>query len=130
MRRTSLVATLVGGLLIAGSGLAEGPDQAAPAWPDHPSALALLEVFDLIRSNYISPDVDETALWQGAVAGMVSALQDRWSSHQAPAVAAAGQMASSSYTGIGMYIHGLGEGVFSRTVVGEVLPGGPAARSA
>lgn len=106
----------------------------APPWPADPSARAFLEVFEAIRDRYMIVNIDETALWQSAMDGMVAALPDRWSYHTDPALTALdNEKFQGAYGGVGMglrAVHAPVEDVsqpsFSRVFVTGTVPGAPA----
>lgn len=112
----------------------QSPAEQAPAWPTDPSARAFLEVFEAIRDRYMIASIDESALWQNAMDGMVAALPDRWSYHTDPALTALeNEKFQGAYGGVGMglrAVHAPVEGVmrdgFSRVFITDTVPGAPA----
>lgn len=103
------------------------------ALPDLPSARALLEVFNTLRSSYnlTSPDLDEDALWQGAINGMVAALPDRYSFYQDPRATERlqGLESATSYSGIGVQLIELDPTARLGSQVDKAFPNGPAERA-
>lgn len=75
MRMRRLVQCLVCVLAVLLPATAQDAEGSAGSPLDHPSAQALLEVFELLRDGYLH-EVDETALWQGAIRGMIDVLGD------------------------------------------------------
>lgn len=102
------------------------------AWPDLPAAKALLEVFGTIHdSYYLTPaELDENALWQAAIDGMLDALPDRYTFYDGPeAVADEESLADFPYGGIGVELTELDPATELGTQVITVFPDGPAARA-
>lgn len=92
-----------------------------------PTGRALLETFGALRSNYLT-DVDDAVILQGAINGMIDALDDPFTNYLEPKQAAREfQDRSGSFEGIGAVLTPLnrlsGEGVEILTV----YSGGPAA---
>lgn len=102
-------------------------------WPDLPSAEALLDVFYTIQdSYYLAPaDLDENALWQAAIEGMVNALPDRYSFYTSPSVAAESEATSGDqpFGGIGATLAELDPVTEIGTQVVGVIQGAPAERA-
>lgn len=130
MRHYRFVALLVGLFLVSGVGFSQTSGTESPLVLQHPSAKALLEVLEHIESDYFMDGVDETALWQHAIAGLVSGLPDDWSYYTDPRALARGQeVGTGDYSGVGMSLRELDLGSYTRVQVGEVFGAGPADRA-
>lgn len=130
MRRYRFVTSLVSFFLVSGVGFAQTSAPESPLLLQHPSAKALMEVLEHIESEYFMDDLDEAALWQGAIAGLVAGLPDDHSYYtDAATVAQEQEVAAGDYGGVGMSLWELDLGSFTRVQVGEVLGGGPADRA-
>lgn len=133
--RSRMVRALVVAASLALPAFGQPGTGAGAAWPEHPSARAFQEVWEAIRDHYILEDVDEAALWEAAIAGMVDALPDRWSYYLKPAFNVGSQ--GPAYGGVGMGLGGVQtrfEGsdhltpyvTPRRIIVTDVSSGGPA----
>ena len=88
---------------------------------------ALIQTYTALKSNYLT-DVDDTTILQGAISGMIEALDDPFTSYLEPnAAAREGQDRTGSFEGIGAVLtprnRTTGQGVEILTV----YSGGPAA---
>lgn len=133
MRMGRSVLWLVFGGMLLTAAAAQQLSTPAPAWPDDPSARALLEVFEAIRSEYyLAPaDLDEGALWQGAIRGMLAALPDRYARYADPATLARVDRLTTAQalSGIGVNLFELDVRSLEGAQLASVVPGGPAERA-
>lgn len=135
-----LLGTFSGGFLV-GHFLPEGmlprPETATPlatVSPEQQSAtpadLGTLftpfwEAWNIVHEDYVDQPVDDTALMQGAIRGMLEALGDRHSSYMDPETfQAANEGLAGEYEGIGAYVDTTTELL---TVISPI-PGSPAER--
>lgn len=71
-------------VMFGSAALAQPQTPVGPGWPDLPEARALLQVAELIEARYGQRDLDEAALWRGALEGMIRALPDEVSWYTDP----------------------------------------------
>ena len=79
----------------SGSTPAEQQDLFAPFW----------ETWDLLHENYVDQPLDDTALMQGAIEGMLASLGDKHTSYMTPEeFTQANESLEGEYEGIGAYV--------------------------
>jgi carboxyl-terminal processing protease len=108
MKRTALA--VIGALLLACAPVAHADDVAAPApQPDLklPQAQVerLLEAYALIKQNYVG-EADDKALFDGALSGMLAALDAHSGYLDKDAMRDLGRENSGEYVGIGIEVEG------------------------
>lgn len=129
MRRVSLVVlTVVGALMVTVAGAQDRAE--SELWPDHPGARVLAEVYRTVLDDYylLPTALDEMALWQGAIAGMVAALPDRYSRYDVPEDSARFDtlVSAGELSGIGVQLMEVDAASRLGVQVVEVFEGGPA----
>ncbi len=82
------------------------------------------QTWQLIHANYVDQPVDDTALMQGAIRGMIQALGDEHSTYMDPSeyITATNSLKDSSYEGIGAWVSVDGKYL----TISEPMPGSPA----
>lgn len=99
-------------------------------WPEHPSARALLEVIELVQSEFLYGNVDEGLLWRGAIEGVIAKIGDRWGMYEsADDIAHAESIREGSAMGLGLALADIDPVTRRGTKVRLVDPGGPAERA-
>jgi carboxyl-terminal processing protease len=93
---------------------------------DSATGRALIQSFGALKSNYLN-DVDDTELIEGAINGMLDALDDPYSYYKTPAAAARDmQDQSGSFEGIGAVLTARNRERGTGVEILQVYSGGPA----
>jgi len=123
MKRTAFA--VLGALFLAGAPIAHAGDTAAPSL-DLPQAQVerLLEVYAMIKQDYVG-ETDDKALFDGALSGMLAALDAHSRYLDKDAMRDIGRENSGEYVGIGIEV----EGNRGQLRVVSATEGSPAARA-
>lgn len=106
--------------------LAQLGNDDSEAFLDQPTGRALVQAYGALSSNYLE-EVDDEELLQGAIRGMVSALDDRFSSYSEPSTAEnLREQREGAYEGIGAVLTPLNRQTGEGVEILQVYEGGPA----
>ncbi|MDQ3458919.1 MAG: S41 family peptidase [Deinococcota bacterium] len=93
------------------------------------SGRSLIQVYNALRSNYLT-DIDNEAVIQGAITGMIEALEDPYTNYASPEMAARSQQDRlGSFEGIGVTIEARNRQDGTVVAVTNVYRDGPAAEA-
>lgn len=93
---------------------------------DEPTGRALVQAYGALKSNYLD-EIDDEAVLQGAIRGMITALDDRFSSYSEPKTAEnLREQRQGSYEGIGAVLTPLDRQTGQGVEILQIYQGGPA----
>jgi carboxyl-terminal processing protease len=127
MKRKALIGALVASLLTAAFFVnAQFSRDYSDDFLNSPSGRSLLQVYSALRSNYLT-EIDEEKVVQGAIAGMLDALEDPFTRYATPEQAARSQQdRAGQFEGIGISIEARNRQEGTVVTVVNVFRDGPA----
>jgi carboxyl-terminal processing protease len=106
-RRTYLFVPLFIALCSIGAGFLSGPQVRAASTPDDPisqSTKAFTKIYDAVEQNFADPVKSDTAIYQGAIPGMLRSLDPHSNFFDPKSYKAIREEQSGHYFGIGMMV--------------------------